>query len=77
MTAGGKREGAGKPAIPNELKRKNVTLRLSPESVRRLGDIREAGFQTSRVVDDLLEAFCVHAGLEEKFDVPNAGGPVS
>ena len=64
MTSGGKRPGAGKPIVPDELKRKNVTLRLSPESVERLKLIRSAGFQTSRVVDDLLEAFTRHAGLE-------------
>lgn len=66
MTAGGKRDGAGKPVLPEELKRKNITLRLSPDSVRRLAAIRAAGFQTSRVVDDLLEAFCRHAGLEDE-----------
>lgn len=65
MTAGGKRNGAGKPHIPEELKRKNTTLRLSQDSIRRLAVIRAAGFQTSRVVDDLLEAFCRHANLED------------
>lgn len=66
MTSGGKRPGAGKPTLPEENKRKNVTIRLSPQSVHRLALIREAGFQTSRVIDDLLEAFCVHAGLEDE-----------
>ncbi len=64
MTSGGRRPGAGKPSLAPGLRRKNMTLRLAPETVRRLALIRAAGFQTSRVVDDLVEAFCRHAGLE-------------
>ncbi len=64
MTSGGKRPGAGKPTLPESLRRKNITLRLSPETIERLRLIRESGLQASRVVDDLVEAFCKHAGLE-------------
>lgn len=64
MTSGGRRPGAGRPTLPPALRRQNMTLRLAPETVRRLALIREAGFQTYRVVDDLIEAFCKHAGIE-------------
>ncbi len=59
-----KKNPGGRTALAAEQKRKNVSIRLSPDSVRRLKLIHNAGFQTSRVVDDLLEAFTRHAGLE-------------
>lgn len=67
MTSGGKREGAGKPPLPEEKKRKNMTLRLAPETIIRLASIRQAGYQPGRVIDDLVEAFCKHAELEPDF----------
>lgn len=71
MTAGGRRPGAGKPRLSDEDKRKNTTFRLSPETVRRIGLIRAAGMLPGRVIDDLVEAFCIHAGLEP--DLPPDG----
>lgn len=64
MTSGGRRPGAGKPKLPEEEKRRNTTIRLAPETVRRLALIRETGMIPGRVVDDLVEAFCRHAGIE-------------
>ena len=70
MTSGGKREGAGKPALPEDRKRKNITLRLAPETIKRLSYIRAAGYQPGRVIDDLVEAFCKHAELEPDSVLP-------
>jgi hypothetical protein len=56
---------AGKPRLPEEQLRRNQTLRLSVKTCERLKAIRAAGFQTSRVIDDLVEAFCIHAGLAD------------
>lgn len=65
MTAGGKREGAGKPRIPEDQKRVNQSFRISPETAKLCKELRAAGYQTGRLVDDLLAAFARHVGILE------------
>jgi len=50
--------------MTNEEKRQTVTFRLSPDTVKRVKRIREMGLQPSRIIDDLIQAFCIHAGME-------------
>ena len=72
MTSGGKRPGAGKPKLPESQKRANLTFRVAPETVLLCKELRAAGYQTGRLVDDLLAAFARHAGILEpqNDDVP-------
>lgn len=63
MTRGGKRPGAGKPALPDGSKRKNVSFRLAPETVELCKEIKAEGYQLGRLIDDLLAAFARHAGI--------------
>lgn len=51
--------------MADEVKRKNVTLRLAPETVANLKKINDLGYYAGRVVDDLVASFVRHAGLDE------------
>lgn len=62
-----------KPKLEASVKRRNTTLRLSPETIDRLARIRATGMIPARVVDDLVEAFCRHAGIEP--DEPGVESP--
>ena len=50
-----------------------IEYEVSEATVARLDRIEALGLDPSSVLDDLVEAFCVHAGLEEATDSP--GGP--
>ena len=65
MPSGGKRDGAGKPRIPEEQRRVNISFRVAPETVLLCQEIRAAGYQTGRLVDDLIAAFARHIGILE------------
>lgn len=74
MPRGGKREGAGKPALTQEQMRKNMTLRVAPETVGLCKELRAQGYQVGRLVDDLLAAFARHVGILEPDPEIEGGG---
>lgn len=54
MARGGKREGAGrKPALPQD-KRVTVTVKVSPETKRKLDELKNGGCKIGRLFDELV-----------------------
>lgn len=55
-TWGGKREGAGKKAMPKGQKRVNMVVTIKPAIVARLKEIaKEEQVSVSSIVEDILE----------------------
>lgn len=55
MTSGGKRPGAGRKAIPQEQKRVQVSVTVSPETKAKIAQLRREGVQVSRRLHVLVE----------------------
>ena len=55
-TWGGKREGAGRKAMPEGKKRVNLVVKIRPDIVARLKEIaKEQSVSVSSIVEDILE----------------------
>ena len=55
-TWGGKREGAGRKALPEGQKRVNMVVKIKPAIVARLKEIaKEEQASVSSIVEDILE----------------------
>lgn len=52
---GGRRPGAGRKAVPEQQRRKHISLYVKPQTVERMSDLRKIGVSVSREVDRLVE----------------------
>ena len=65
MSAGGKRDNAGRKAIPQEEKRVQTTISVAPETRQRISLLRKKGVIIGRQMDILVEMLCKQFGVKE------------
>ena len=61
---GGERLGAGRPRMLEENLRKNVTIRLDPETIQYFHDIQSKGISIGRLIDSLIRFYCRLPGID-------------
>ena len=54
-TWGGARPGAGKPSLPDDKKRVNITIRVAPETAAFFSTLGERGVAVGRLLDDFVQ----------------------
>ena len=64
MSSGGKRDNAGRKAIPQEEKRVQTTISVNPETKERIALLREKGVIIGRQMDILVEMLCKQFGVD-------------
>lgn len=57
MPSGGKRDGSGRPSINREDKRVQISISVSPDTMRRVQELREQGVKVGQVVDELIRDY--------------------
>lgn len=65
MARGGKREGAGRKALPPTDKKQQVTVTVSPGTKERVAQLREHGVCLGREVDMLVDRLCCDHGIDD------------
>lgn len=55
---GGKREGAGRPAIDQKEKRVQVSISVSPNTKRKISAMRKDGIQVNAYIEQLVDDLC-------------------
>lgn len=63
MSSGGKREGAGRPTMNPDRKRKRIDIHVAPETAERIKGLREKGVIIGRHVDQLVNDLCEEFGI--------------
>ncbi len=57
LTHGGPRKGAGRPPLPETIRRFNVTVKLAPGTVKSLGKLsKETKFPKGRVIEFFIDS---------------------
>lgn len=55
MASGGKREGAGRKALPIDQKKVNMTIKVKPDVAKELrGRAKEEGVSIGTIIENLL-----------------------
>lgn len=54
MPSGGRRDGSGRPVVHQDKKRVQISISVSPDTMRRIKDMRERGVKVGQVVDELI-----------------------
>lgn len=58
MSRGGKRADSGRKKLSEERKRVQVSLSVSPETKRRITELRERKVKVGEVIDELVRQYC-------------------
>ena len=56
-TRGGSRPGSGRKPSVQEKKRIQISISVSPETKRRIGELREKKVKVGQVVDELIHQY--------------------
>lgn len=57
MPSGGRRDGAGRKPTPPENKRVTVTVKVAPETRKKLDELKARGCKIGRIIDLAVEEF--------------------
>lgn len=57
MPSGGKRQGSGRPQVKEEKKRVQISISVSPETLKRINELRGEKIKVGQLVDDLIRQY--------------------